>query len=242
MIFNMIAMGASAGGGGDVYAFILATYPAGSVCTASNGTITLTASNTSGNFVFRIPTPVNTPEIWTITCTDGARTASANVTISTEGQSENVLLQYSFYLIKNGVLQPGITFPVSIRTGRTCTVTAENGYQRFSLAYSGGARTDNMIDVSNFSALYADIQPGGDTIYTPSENRYPATIGLMQTESAVDYLQVYNVLSHKVSAITKTRQTLTLDLFSVTGTYNVAVTIQNSTSTAYCDVYNLWFE
>lgn len=91
LVFNMVGGGS---GGGDVFAFIPATYPSGSTCSATNGTTTLSASDTSGFFVFKIPTPASVPETWTVTSTDGADTASATVVISTEGQSESVELSY----------------------------------------------------------------------------------------------------------------------------------------------------
>ena len=90
-VFNMVG----GGGSGDVYAFLIVSYPAGSTCTASNGTKTLTAPDTSGSVVFDIPTPSSTPESWTVSCTDGTHTATASVVISTEGQSESVDLSYN---------------------------------------------------------------------------------------------------------------------------------------------------
>ena len=81
-------------GGGDVYAFIICTYPAGSTCTASNGTKTLTAPDTSGSVVFDIPTPSSTPESWTVTATNGVNTAAETVIITYDGQSVSVNLAY----------------------------------------------------------------------------------------------------------------------------------------------------
>lgn len=72
-------------GGGEVYAAISVTYPAGSVCTATNGTITLTAADTSGQVVFGIPEPNATPEEWTISCTDGSNSDSQTADIYTYG-------------------------------------------------------------------------------------------------------------------------------------------------------------
>ena len=85
-------------GGGVVtaaWAYIAVTYPAGSTCTATNGTTTLTAQGTSGLYVFQIPEPTTTPETWTVTCTDGTKTKSATVEISTQYSATNVALRYS---------------------------------------------------------------------------------------------------------------------------------------------------
>lgn len=85
------------GNGGIVvsaWAYIGVTYPAGSVCTATNGTLTLTADGTSGMYVFSIPEPSITPETWTVSCTDGTRNKSATVSISYQYQVEVVALVY----------------------------------------------------------------------------------------------------------------------------------------------------
>lgn len=82
-------------GGGEVYAAISVTYPAGSTCTATNGTITLTTADTSGQVVFGIPEPSSTPETWTVSCTDGTDTDSTTVDIEDYGQSEYVILRYA---------------------------------------------------------------------------------------------------------------------------------------------------
>jgi len=76
------------------WAYIAVTYPAGSTCTATNGTITLTAQGTSGLYVFQIPEPTTTPETWTVTCTDGTRTNSATAEISAQYSSVAVTLVY----------------------------------------------------------------------------------------------------------------------------------------------------
>lgn len=79
------------GGGGSSFAFIVATYPSGSTCTCTNGTKTLKAKDTSGSFVFHIPSKGT----WTVSCTNGTNTKSTSVSITTEGQRNAVTLSYS---------------------------------------------------------------------------------------------------------------------------------------------------
>ena len=74
------------------------TYPAGSTCTATDGTTTLTAPDTSGTWACVVPNAGT----WTITATGGDKTKSADVTITENGQSESITLQYITYLFKNG--------------------------------------------------------------------------------------------------------------------------------------------
>lgn len=85
------------GNGGIVvaaWAYIGVTYPTGSVCTATNGTLTFTAEDTSGLYVFQIPQPTSTPEAWTVSCTDGTRNKSATVSLSSQYQVGTIVLSY----------------------------------------------------------------------------------------------------------------------------------------------------
>ena len=84
--------------GTKLFAAIGVTYPAGSTVTCTNGTKTLTAKNTSGQWVFAIP-EIGT---WTVTATDGTNTKSQSVSITSEGQFESVELRYALVIIENG--------------------------------------------------------------------------------------------------------------------------------------------
>lgn len=66
------------------------TYPAGSTCTCSDGTTTLTAPDTSGTWVCIVP---NTGT-WTVSCTDGIDSTSGTVEITADGQSKSLALSY----------------------------------------------------------------------------------------------------------------------------------------------------
>lgn len=86
------------GGGNSPFAFIFATYPAGSVCTCADGSRTLKLKDTSGYGVF-YPPNIGT---WTVTATDGTDTASETVEITKEGENVSVELSYTLWLYKNG--------------------------------------------------------------------------------------------------------------------------------------------
>lgn len=90
-------LGVSGSASGEIYSVIAVTYPEGSVCTCTNGTKTLTAKDTSGKALFNV-----TGGEWTVSCTDGTRTASKAVSITTEGQSESVNLSYIPHLYLAG--------------------------------------------------------------------------------------------------------------------------------------------
>ena len=74
----------------DPYAIIGVTYPSGSVCTCSNGSVTLTAKDTTGKAIFVIPSAGT----WTVKAVKGSDSASKAVSITAEGQAATVTLVY----------------------------------------------------------------------------------------------------------------------------------------------------
>ena len=70
---------------------ISVTYPAGSVCTATCGSTTLTAPDTSGSVTFTVRFAGD----WVITSTGGGLSASQTVSITASGQSRSVTLTYN---------------------------------------------------------------------------------------------------------------------------------------------------
>lgn len=112
-------------GGSNTYAFIVVNWPEGSTCqiVRSGDSKTLKAKDTSGYFVFRLPKPITAgvAETWTVSCTNGNNSVSKAVSITTEGQREEVFLSYPIYLIRAGALivTPTLTraIPVSSSAG-----------------------------------------------------------------------------------------------------------------------------
>lgn len=85
-------------GGGIPYAVIGVTYPSGSVCTCTNGTLTLTAKDTSGKAMFVIPYAGT----WTVKAVKGSKSTSKTVSITAEGQVETVVLAYELVIYSAG--------------------------------------------------------------------------------------------------------------------------------------------
>lgn len=130
--------------GGKIFAAIGVTYPEGSVCTCTNGTKTMEAGNTNGQWVFAIPeTEIGT---WTVTSTDPAdssRTKSVSYEISAEGQWEYAILRYALDIIKNGYAK------VQFNLADTPVENDGDGYYRcWEARY--------LVDVTNYSALKID--------------------------------------------------------------------------------------
>ena len=83
-------------------ATISITYPAGSICTCSDGSTTFTAPDTGGSWVCVVPNAGT----WTVKATNGTSTATDTVTITEYGQNESVTLTYIIYLFKDGSFHP----------------------------------------------------------------------------------------------------------------------------------------
>lgn len=85
------------GGGSKVVASIAVTYPAGSTLTCTLGSKVLTAKDTSGKWVFGLPSIGS----WVVKATDGTKSKSQTVSII-EGDAKNITLTYNIALYTNG--------------------------------------------------------------------------------------------------------------------------------------------
>lgn len=166
------------------------TYPAGSTCTCSDGTTTLSAPDTSGTWACIVPNAGT----WTVTSTSGTETDSKAVTITTDGQSTSVELSYALFLFKPNA-------PSSIIAGEwempgNSTVTAEAELTVKSVNnYNGdrtwSARTKGQIDLTEYSTLQATCKASGGSntkleVYSGSSVVASAAIGLNLTTVTVD--------------------------------------------------------
>lgn len=125
-------------------ATINVTYPAGSTCTASDGVTTLTAPDTTGTWACIVP---NTGT-WTVTSTNGTDSNSKSVSITSDGQSENVSLSYS------AILFDGTSFNNELTGGWTkhgSGSTVSGG--RLHVASSNYITSKNKVDLSSFSSI-----------------------------------------------------------------------------------------
>ena len=86
------------GGGSKVVASIVVTYPAGSTLTCTLGSKVLTAKNTSGKWVFGLPSTGN----WVVKAVKDSQSTSKTVSITAEGQSAKIELSYGMLLYKSG--------------------------------------------------------------------------------------------------------------------------------------------
>lgn len=86
------------GGGSKVVASIVVTYPAGSKLTCTLGSKVLTAKDTSGKWVFGLPSTGN----WVVKAVKDSQSTSKTVPITAEGQVETVELAYELVIYDAG--------------------------------------------------------------------------------------------------------------------------------------------
>lgn len=199
-----------------LFAVIGVTYPAGSVCTCTKGTKTYQAKNTSGLALFAVPETGD----WTVSCTDGTQTASSTVSITAEGQMENVTLTYELYLLQNGAQKTEF-----ITNAYAGTVTFESSAVKMK-GNTTNLCTSSKIDVSAYSSLKFTYSGG-----------YSLTFGVRITSPADHFWNAPDLASVHASAASSPT-TKTVDISSINQA--VYVQIQSLNETAY--IYSIWLE
>lgn len=166
------------------------TYPAGSTCTCSDGTTTLSAPDTSGTWACIVPNAGT----WTVTSTSGAETDSKAVTITTDGQSTSVELSYALFLFKPNAPSDIIAGEWEMPANSAVTAEAEltvKSVNNFNGNRIISARTKGQIDLTEYSTLQATCKASGgsDTkleVYSGSSVVASTAIGTDLTTVTVD--------------------------------------------------------
>lgn len=166
------------------------TYPAGSTCTCSDGTTTLTAPDTSGTWVCTVPNAGT----WTVTSTSETETDSKAVTITTDGQSTSVELSYALFLFKPNAPSSIISGEWEMPGNSTVTAEAEltvKSVNNFNGDRTWSARTKGQIDLTEYSTLQATCKASGGSktkleVYSGSSAVASAAIGTDLTTVTVD--------------------------------------------------------
>ena len=151
-------------GGGTPYAAIGVTYPSGSVCTCTNGTLTLMAKDTSGKAIFVIPSAGT----WTVKAVSGSKSTSKTVSITAEGQVETVELMFETILWEAGSdqntsLTGGFAAnDTNLVTVGNSTVTITGNRTYFgsgsdNWSYSGNFYTKKKVTKGEFEYFCANI-------------------------------------------------------------------------------------
>lgn len=150
------------------------TYPAGSTCTCSDGTTTISAPDTSGTWTCIVPNAGT----WTVAATDGVENTSESVSITTDGQIVAIELSYLLWLYKSGNTYNAVTGGWSVSehpsTGGSFdgVLTLNDNSMLLSTEAWGGsvgyanAFTNNSIDLTKINTLKFKITGIGNTAYS----------------------------------------------------------------------------
>ena len=153
------------------------TYPAGSTCTCSDGTTTISAPDTSGTWTCIVPNAGT----WTVAATDGVENTSESVSITTDGQIAAIELSYLLWLYKSGNTYNAVTGGWSVAehpsTGGSfdSVLTLNDDSMLLSTEVFGGsvayanAFTNNSIDLTGVNTLKFKITGIGNTAYSDKE-------------------------------------------------------------------------
>lgn len=167
------------------------TYPAGSTCTCSDGTTTLSAPDTSGTWACIVPNAGT----WTVSSTDGYKSKSADVVITTNGQTESVTLLYITYLFKDGETYDSLT------GGWNVNVDAEKQALPFVVAAGKTVNlgTKSNVDMTDYSTISAktDANIPGVSLTLIIEDSFasskPVAVAKLNTASDEVSLDISNI-------------------------------------------------
>lgn len=203
-------------------ATINVTYPSGSTCTATDGTTILTAPNTSGTWACIVPNAGT----WTVAATDGNDSTNKSVSITADGQTENVALSYTLVLYeKNGetVAWSYKAYDYSVPSVNMTLDTLKSQYGE------GNARRPTLYttvkhDISTYDTLFGSFDmSGGGEIYLGILSS-PPTNG-----SEVDNVGFVSRAEGNGAG----NVNLTLDISSFTGEYYIAVYVHAGWASHY---------
>lgn len=177
------------------------TYPAGSACTCTDGTTALTAPDTSGTWACIVPNAGT----WTVMATDGSRTKTVTISITSNGQSESATIAYQLVLFDNGTSADEI----GGWTGSGDADKVVEGYVQ--IGGNGGThrtQTNQAIDITNYDTIsFTFVQ------WTSFPNR------TCYFYAAKDNMSYANPAAKKVLTSSDKDTPLTMDISSLRGSF-----------------------
>lgn len=199
------------------------TYPAGSTCTCSDGTTTLSAPDTSGTWTCIVPNAGT----WTATATDGVENTSESVSITTDGQTVAVELSYYTYLFKPNTDTTNVTGGWQLNSNGSLDSAGDQLVATFTNAYNHrkafNVATINKIDFTEFTTLVATCKAADKNNAAPSS----ATFAVASTQ---DGFNAAGTASTKVASTTFSNSTTTvqIDVSGISGSYYVTFVVELS--------------
>lgn len=207
------------------------TYPAGAVCTATDGVTTLTAPDTGGVWDCIVPN-VGT---WVVSLNSGY---SETVAVTEDAQTFTI---DRWYLYDNGVdrteltgrfTAKGIKYTASnpcTASSPTATAASDSVTLKQSASWKCGLwHTTNKVDLTGFSTLFAVVS----NVSVGSEG----DIGFSVHSGYGSYYE-NNILAEKWFSAGSGKKTVELDISGITGAQYVSFYILSGTSGVSCKIY-----
>lgn len=203
------------------------TYPAGLACTATNGSTTLNAPDTSGTWACVVPNKGT----WAIAAGDW----SAEADMTTSGQTE--IVRVARWIVKNGV-PTDIGYSTLLVSQYPVTITPADGYLNLNNTSGGSGVVSNVkVDISAAKMIIADV----DIITVTNAGNYANFKGVglaLSADKGYAYTSAANQGIKSVKLSTETgRQTMKLDVENITGDWYVGFCLQQKNSINLYDLY-----
>lgn len=197
----------------DPYAIIGVTYPEGSVCTCSNGSVTLTAKDTTGKALFVIPSAGT----WTVKAVKGSKNKSKAVSITAEGQVETVTLTFETILFDNGIIGDVKWDASKVDDATYCTNSVSDVIWLSGTVYDNGLifaapsatrGISSAIDLTNYNKVNVRVKQvlsntGTAKIYVGASalGDQIATANIALTDGQISSLDISSVTESKYISI-----------------------------------------
>lgn len=208
------------GGGSKVVASIVVTYPVGSTLTCTLGGKVLTAKDTSGKWVFGLPSTGS----WVVKAVKGSKSKSATVKITAEGQVATVELAYDYIIFSN---ETGLNSVYSDGGGGAAVTvsTDSSGIKILTFSNGGGYGRMAYIKPSIDLTKYATLKISGYVV--GSNNRYFGVWSREPQESNP------SVVAKVVMSGGTTPSSYTIDISKLSGSYYLGTQYAVSSTRIY---------
>jgi hypothetical protein len=198
------------------------TYPAGSTCTCSDGTTALSAPDTSGTWACIVPNAGS----WTVTATDGNDSTNKSVSITADGQTENVVLSYTLVLYEKNGETVDWSYKAYDHSVPSVNMTLDTLQSQYG---EGNARRPTLYttvkrDISSYDTLYGSFDMTGRGILY---------LGILSSPPATGCDSVEKVGFASYASGNGGKVDLTLDISSFTGEYYIAVYVTANWGSSY---------
>lgn len=201
------------GGGGKLFAAIGVTYPEGATLTCTNGSTTLKAKTTSGNYVFSIPKAGT----WTVTCAGGTLSASQAVEISEsdKGTLKVVTLIFAGHYYNRGTFADGVAY-TAVVTPSNATVT--EGTESFNMKSPSSSKFEMYLRIGKVDLTFVNKLT---LLYSCSTSIGSVRGCIFVSKSEITAFADAESITTASDTDSVTNKTIELDVSDLTGEYYI---------------------